>query len=220
MPSVVMWTTVLCASRACRDDLVNHADWGRVPTLAGNHVRLEPLQMGHIDGLRGAIGDGAICRLGYAHVPDAKGMAAYVQEALQAQAAGKALPFVVIDAEGQVVGSTRYYDLQPQVPRLCIGYTWYAPGAQRTGVNTQAKLLLLRHAFERLGCISVAFHTSTLNHASRAAIARLGATEEGVLRNHARHPDGSPRDTVAFSIIDTQWQDVKRALQQRLDSHA
>ena len=176
--------------------------------------------MGHIDGLRGAIGDGALCRLGYVHVPDAKGMTAYVQAALQAKAAGKALPFVVIDADGLVVGTTRYYELEPQVPRLCIGYTWYAPGAQRTGINTEAKLLLLRHAFERLGCISVAFHTSTENHASRKAIARLGATEEGVLRNHRRHPDGSPRDTVAFSIIDTEWQGVKHALQHRLDSHA
>lgn len=199
---------------------MNHADWGRVPTLDGTHVRLEPLQMGHIDGLRGAIGDGALCRLGHVQIPDAKGMTGYVQAALQAQAQGKVLPFAVIDADGQVVGSTRYYDLEPAVPRLSIGYTWYAQHAQRTGINTEAKLLLLRHAFERLACISVAFHTSTRNLASRTAIARLGAMQDGVLRNHGRHPDGSPRDTVAFSIIDTQWQDVKRALQQRLDSHA
>jgi len=106
------------------------------------------------------------------------------------------------------------------VPRLSIGYTWYGPHAQRTGVNTEAKLMLLTHAFERLKCISVAFETSSHNAASRAAIARLGATQEGVLRNHKRHPDGSPRDTVVFSIIDSEWQDVKRTLQDRLDAHA
>ena len=199
---------------------MNHADWGRVPTLAGTHVRLEPLQMAHIDGLRGAIGDGAMCSLGYTLVPDAKGMTGYVQAALRAHAEGKALPFVAFDADGQVVGTTRYYELEPEVPRLTIGYTWYAPWAQRTGVNTEAKLMLLRHAFERLGCISVAFQTSTSNHASRAAIARLGASQDGVLRNHRRHPDGSPRDTVIFSILDTEWQGVKRNLQYRLDSHA
>ena len=176
--------------------------------------------MAHIDGLRGAIGDGAMSALGYTHVPDAKGMTGYVQAALRAQAEGQVLPFVVLDADGQVVGTTRYYGLAPEVPRLSIGYTWYAPAAQRTGVNTEAKLMLLRHAFERLECISVAFETSTLNHASRAAIARLGAKQDGVLRNHRRHPDGSPRDTVVFSILDTEWQGVKRNLQHRLDSHA
>lgn len=199
---------------------MNHADWDKVPTLDGRHVRLEPLQMAHIDGLRGAIGDGAICRLGYTHVPDARGMTGYVQAALRARAEGRELPLVVIDADGQVVGSTRYYGLEPEVPRLCIGYTWYGQMAQRTGVNTEAKLMLLRHAFERLQCISVAFETSTLNLASRAAIARLGASQDGVLRNHRRHPDGSPRDTVVFSILDTEWQGVKHNLQHRLDSHA
>ena len=199
---------------------MNHAHWDKVPTLSGSHVRLEPLQMTHIDGLRGAIGDGAMSQLAYANVPDAKGMTAYVQAALRELADGKALPFAVLDADGQVVGCTRYYGLEPDVPRLSIGYTWYAPSAQRTGINTEAKLMLLRHAFERLGCIRVAFKTSALNLASQAAITRLGATREGVLRNHGRHRDGSPRDTVVFSIIDTQWQDVKRGLQHRLDLHA
>ncbi|WP_315388890.1 GNAT family protein [uncultured Stenotrophomonas sp.] len=199
---------------------MNHADWTRVPMLDGRHARLEPLQMAHIDGLRGAIGDGSLCNLGYAHVPSAKTMTAYVQDALQEQAQGRALPFAVLDADRNVVGSTRYYALEEAVPRLSIGYTWYATWAQRTGVNTEAKLMLLTHAFERLGCISVAFETSTLNNASRAAIARIGATQEGVLRNHKRHPDGSPRDTVVFSIIDAEWPGVKRALQDRLDAHA
>jgi len=199
---------------------VNHADWTRVPTLDGRHVRLEPLQMGHIDGLRGALGDGSLSHLSYTYVPDAKGMTAYVQAALKAQAEGKALPFAVLDAEGQVVGTTRYYDLEESVPRLSIGHTWYARSAQRTGVNTEAKLMLLRHAFERLQCISVVLETSTLNTASRAAIARLGARQDGVLRNHKRHPDGSARDTVIFSITDAEWPEVKRHLQDRLDAHA
>lgn len=199
---------------------MNPALWDKVPVLDGVHVRLEPLQMAHIDGLRGAIGDGTMAQLPYANVPDAKGMTAYVQAALQAQAQGTALPFAVLDADGLVVGTTRYYALQPEVPRLSIGYTWYAPSAQRTGINTEAKLMLLRHAFERLGCISVAFKTSAQNLASRAAISRLGATQEGILRNADRHADGSPRDTVVFSIIDAEWQDVKRGLQHRLDSYA
>ncbi|HBZ47464.1 MAG TPA: GNAT family N-acetyltransferase [Stenotrophomonas sp.] len=199
---------------------MNHADWTKVPTLDGRHARLEPLQMAHIDGLRGALGDGSLSALWYAHVPSAKTMTAYVQAALHDQAAGKVLPFAVLDADGNVVGSTRYYALEEEVPRLSIGYTWYGPHAQRTGVNTEAKLMLLTHAFERLKCISVAFETSSHNAASRAAIARLGATQEGVLRNHKRHPDGSPRDTVVFSIIDSEWQDVKRTLQDRLDAHA
>ena len=121
---------------------------------------------------------------------------------------------------GAVVGSTRYYDMDATVPRVQIGYTFYAPRVQRTGLNTQAKLLLLQHAFEALGCIAVGFETSWFNLASRAAIARLGAKQDGVLRNHRRHADGSPRDTVAFSIIDTEWAAVKRNLQYQLERHA
>ncbi|TFZ44428.1 N-acetyltransferase [Stenotrophomonas maltophilia] len=199
---------------------MNHADWTRVPTLAGAHARLEPLQMSHIDGLRGALGDGSLSKLWYTQVPDAKTMTGYVQAALQAQAEGKVLPFVVLDANNQIVGTTRYYDLQPDVPRLSIGYTWYDESVQRTGVNSESKLMLLSHAFERLECLSVVFETSWFNFASRTAIARLGAKQDGVLRNHRRHADGTPRDTVIFSIIDAEWQGVKRHLQYRLDSHA
>ncbi|MGH8054284.1 MAG: GNAT family N-acetyltransferase [Stenotrophomonas sp.] len=199
---------------------MNHADWSKVPTLAGSHVRLEPLQMAHIDGLRGALGDGTLSELWYAQVPTAKTMTAYVQAALQAQAEGKVLPFAVLNAADEVVGTTRYYGLDAEVPKLSIGYTWYGKTAQRTGINTEAKLMLLTHAFERLQCLSVVFETSSFNLASRAAIARLGAKQDGVLRNHKRHPDGTPRDTVIFSIIDTEWQDVKCQLQHRLDAHA
>ena len=127
-----------------------------------------------------------------------------------------ALPFVVLDATGEVVGSTRLYQLDPQVPRLAIGYTWYAASAQRTGLNTEAKLLLLTHAFEAMGCGRAEFFTHHMNHASRAAIARLGAKEEGVLRNHMRMPDGSWRDTVVFSITADEWPTVRTHLTHRL----
>ncbi|WP_449466501.1 GNAT family N-acetyltransferase [Stenotrophomonas humi] len=199
---------------------MNHADWTKVPTLTGAHARLEPLQMAHIDGLRGALGDGRLSDLWYTQVPSAKTMTGYVQAALQAQAEGKALPFVVLNAADEVVGTTRYYSLEAEVPRLSIGYTWYSESAQRTGINTEAKLMLLTHAFERLQCLSVVFETSWFNFNSRTAIARLGAKQDGVLRNHRRHPDGTPRDTVIFSIIDAEWQGVKRHLQHRLDAHA
>jgi len=199
---------------------MNLADWTKVPTLAGAHARLEPLQMAHIDGLRGALGDGTLSKLWYTQVPSAKTMTAYVQAALQAQAEGKVLPFVVLNDADEVVGTTRYYDLDAEVPRLSIGYTWYGEAAQRTGINTETKLMLLTHAFERLECLSVVFETSWFNVTSRTAIARLGAKQDGVLRNHKRQPDGTPRDTVIFSIIDAEWQGVKRHLQHRLDAHA
>lgn len=132
----------------------------------------------------------------------------------------KVLPFVIRDAAGDIIGSTRFYDMDASVPKLSLGYTWYTPRVQRTGANTEAKLLLLQHAFESMGCISVVLETSWFNVTSRTAIARLGAKQDGVLRNHKRHADGTPRDTVIFSIIDAEWQGVKRHLQYRLDSHA
>ena len=152
-------------------------------------------------------------------MPKAADAAGYVDAVLAAQADGRVLPFVVRDAGGRIVGSTRFYGLESDVPKLSIGYTWYAPDVQRTGVNTETKLLLLTHAFERLGCISVVFETSWFNHRSRAAIARLGAKQDGVLRNHKRHADGSPRDTVVFSIIDGEWPAVKRNLLAKLARH-
>ncbi|HDS1648584.1 GNAT family N-acetyltransferase [Stenotrophomonas maltophilia] len=194
--------------------------WAMVPTLRGQHVTLQPLQQGHVDGLRAALEGSGLDRLWYTQVPAPAQAGAYVQAALQAQAEGRVLPFVIRDAAGDIVGSTRFYDLDAAVPRLSLGYTWYAPRAQRTGANTEAKLLLLQHAFEVMGCISVVLETSWFNTTSRTAIARLGAKQDGVLRNHKRHADGTPRDTVIFSIIDAEWQGVKRHLQYRLDSHA
>ncbi|WP_019304118.1 GNAT family N-acetyltransferase [Xanthomonas oryzae] len=194
--------------------------WRELPTLRGQHAVLEPLQAAHADGLRDAVGEGALSRLWYASVPAVEQVDAYIAAALAACADGAALPFVVRDAAGDIVGCTRYYALDAAVPRLSIGYTWYAPRVQRSGVNTEAKLMLLQHAFETLGCLSVMFETSLFNHTSRAAIARLGAKQDGVLRNHTRHADGTPRDTVVFSIIDTEWAGVKRHLQFRLEANA
>lgn len=194
--------------------------WSHAPSLHGAHVRLEPLQAPHVYGLRAAVADGDLWRLWYTNVPTPDAVQAYVESALVMQAVGNAMAFAVLDAAGRVVGTTRYYDLDPVTPRLQIGYTWYAASAQRTGLNTEAKLLLLGHAFDALGCIAVGLQTSWFNHASRAAIARLGAKQDGVIRNHLRHADGSIRDTVTFSIIDSEWPAVKRHLQARLASHA
>ncbi|MGS1079578.1 GNAT family N-acetyltransferase [Pseudoxanthomonas beigongshangi] len=193
--------------------------WQQVPRLEGRHVRLEPLQREHADGLRAALDGDALAALWYTNVPRAADIDGYLDGVFATQAQGRILPFVVRDAAGDIVGSTRFYDLEATVPRVSIGYTWYAPRVQRTGLNTEAKLLLLTHAFETLGCISVVFETSWFNQRSRAAIARLGAKQDGVLRNHRRHADGSPRDTVIFSILDNEWPAVKRNLLSRLAQH-
>ena len=194
--------------------------WRTVPRLKGQHASVEHLQRGHIDGLRTALAGDELSRLWYTQVPKAADVNAYLDAVMEGEAAGRWLPFVIRDAQDEVVGSTRFYDLEPAVPNLTIGYTWYAPKVQRTGVNTETKLLLLTHAFETLGCISVVFETSWFNHRSRAAIARLGAKQDGVLRNHRRHPDGTPRDTVIFSIVDSEWPGVKRNLLFKLEQHA
>jgi RimJ/RimL family protein N-acetyltransferase len=189
------------------------------PRLHGRHVALDPLGAGHAEGLRAAAADGELWRRWYTNVPGPDAVDDYIAAALAMQATGSARAFVVRDATGEVVGTTRYYDIDTTVPRLSIGYTWYAARVQRTGLNTEAKLLLLGHAFETLGCIAVALETSWFNHVSRAAIARLGAKQDGVLRNHRRHADGTIRDTVVFSIIDVEWPVVKANLQARLAEH-
>lgn len=194
--------------------------WSTAPTLSGAHVRLEPLQREHADGLRRAAADGELWKLLYTSVPTPGQVEDYIDFALAKQAEGRHLAFAVRDTRGELVGSTRYYDLDPELPRLQVGYTWYARSVQRSGLNTEAKLLLLGHAFETLGCVCVGFQTSWKNQASRVAIARLGSHQDGVLRNHLRHADGSLRDTVAFSIIDSEWPAVKRRLHEMLETHA
>ncbi|MET0581820.1 MAG: GNAT family protein [Pseudoxanthomonas sp.] len=191
-------------------------DW-QGPRLGGRHVTLEPLGLEHVRGLALALEGDELSRLWYTNVPKAGDVEAWVRTALAKHAQGIEVPFAVRDADGDLVGSTRFYDTDPSVPKLSIGYTWYAPRVQRTGLNTEAKLLLLSHAFETLACAAVYLETSWFNHASRTAIARLGAKQDGVLRNHRRHADGTMRDTVVFSIIDREWAAVKSNLSYRLE---
>jgi RimJ/RimL family protein N-acetyltransferase len=194
------------------------ARWLSPVTLAGRHVRLEPLAREHIEGLQRAAGDGELWKLWYTSVPAPDATAGYVDTALALQAQGLALPFVVRDGTGGIVGCTRFGNVDAANRRVEIGWTWYAKRCQRTGLNTEAKLLLLTHAFEALHCAAVEFRTSWFNHASRNAIARLGAKQDGVLRNHMRMADGSYRDTVVFSILANEWPMVKRHLQFKLES--
>jgi RimJ/RimL family protein N-acetyltransferase len=200
-------------------DASSSSAWQDIPTLRGRHVVIEPMARDHVDGLAAAAADGRLWELPFTNVPAPGETAAYVQSALDMQADGSAQAFVVRNASGAIVGTTRYYDLAPAVPRLQVGYTWYARSVQRTGLNTEAKLLLLTYAFETLGCVSVGLQTSHLNQASRKAIARIGATQEGILRQHMRHRDGSLRDTVCFSIIDSEWPAAKARLQVMLAEH-
>ena len=189
----------------------------QAPRLGGRHVALEPLALEHIEGLSLALQGDELARLWYTNVPKAADAGAWIRAALEKQRQGLETPFAVLDADGSVVGSTRFYDMDASVPKLSIGYTWYAPRVQRSGLNTEAKLLLLAHAFETLQCASVYLETSWFNHASRTAIARLGARQDGVLRNHRRHADGSLRDTVVFSILGNEWPGVKSNLLHRLE---
>lgn len=196
------------------------SDWIYPVTLRGRRVTLEPLQPEHCDGLQAAAGDGELWRLWYTSVPTPENMAASIEEALKEQAEGVSLPFAVRDnASGKLLGSTRYLHVEASHRRLEIGATWYARSAQRTGINTECKLLLLTHAFEELKAIAVEFRTHWHNRASRAAIARLGARQDGVLRHHYKMADGSFRDTVVFSIVEPEWLAVRRNLQFMLEAH-
>ena len=186
-------------------------------TLRGEHVTLEPLGNEHLHAIEAAAADGELWNLWYTSVPAPDKTHDWLAAALAMRERDGALPFAVrANATGDVVGSTRYFHVDAGNRRLEIGHTWYAKRAQRTAVNTECKLLLLAHAFETLRCIAVEFRTHWFNHASRAAILRLGAKQDGVLRNHQLLPDGSRRDTVVFSIIDGEWPAVKRHLQHQL----
>ena len=187
-------------------------------TLAGTHATLEPLAPSHLESVAAAAADGELWKLWYTSVPAPESAGRWLDTALDMRERLGAMPFVVRDnASGDVVGSTRYFNVDAANRRLEIGHTWYSKRAQRTAINTECKLLLLKHAFESLGCIAVEFRTHWFNHASRAAIARLGAKQDGVIRNHMRHADGSIRDTVTFSIIDSEWPAVKRHLRAKLE---
>jgi N-acetyltransferase len=187
-------------------------------TLAGKRVTLEPLTEAHHDALVAAATDGELWKLWYTTVASPDDMRAYIATALDLQQTQSALPFVIRDNRtGNIVGSTRYMNVDGVNRRVEIGSTWHAASAQRTGINREAKLLLLTHAFETLHCIAVEFRTHWLNHQSRNAIAALGAKQDGVLRNHQRLADGSFRDTVVFSIIESEWPAVKNHLQHGLE---
>ena len=183
-------------------------------TLEGHGVRLEPLSPEHEAGLREAAADGELWTLRITSVPEPERTGAYIDAALQGQAAGTMLPFAVRDqASGRIVGSTRYHDIVAAIDRVEIGYTWYAASMQRTHVNTACKLLLMTHAFETLGCQVVGWRTDIENHRSQRAIERLGARRDGVLRHHALRRDGTVRDTVMYSLLRSEWPAVRERLQ-------
>jgi RimJ/RimL family protein N-acetyltransferase len=188
--------------------------------LEGHGVRLEPLAREHHDGLVAAARDGELWKLWYTSVPEPEQAHAYISAALAGQQAGHMLPWTVRDlAHDTIVGTTRYHDIVPGVDRVEIGYTWYARRCQKSHVNTACKLLLLGHAFDELHCVVVGFRTDNFNFTSQQAIAGLGAKKDGVIRHHHPRRDGTVRDTVLYSILVTEWQEVKRHLELRLARH-
>jgi RimJ/RimL family protein N-acetyltransferase len=190
----------------------------RPVTLTGRHVRLEPLSPDHHEGLVAAAEDGALWRLWYTSVPEPQAMAGEIARRLGLQEAGSMAPFTVFAGpEGKVAGMTTYMNIDAANRRVEIGSTWYARAVQRSGLNTEAKLLLLTHAFETLDCIAVEFRTHFLNHQSRRAIERLGAKLDGILRCHQRAKDGSLRDTCVYSITAAEWPAIRSHLQWLLE---
>ncbi|HET8551257.1 MAG TPA: GNAT family protein [Gammaproteobacteria bacterium] len=188
-------------------------------TLEGNYVRLEPLSLDHLEALCGVGFDDALWQWIPKPILSRSDMRAYIEAALAGQQAGHMLPFATVErASGRVVGSTRFGAIDLANRRLEIGWTWIARPWQRTAVNTEAKLLMLRHAFETLGCHRVEFKTDNLNERSRNAILRLGAKQEGIFRKHIVTASGRLRDSVYFSIIDDEWPVVETRLQEKLAS--
>jgi len=190
-------------------------------TLRANGVRLEPLALEHEAGLAIAAADGALWRLRITSVPAPQETRAYIETALQMRAEGHRFAFAVVeDATDRVLGSTSFHDILPAVHRVEIGYTWYALGAQRTHVNTTAKLLMMGHAFDTLGCHVVGWRTDNYNFASQRAIERLGAKKDGVIRGHAPRRDGTIRDTVMYSMRSGEWPEARAQLLYLLERHA
>ena len=188
-------------------------------TLADARVRIEPLGLQHVDGLKRAAADGELWKIRVTSVPEPDDTRGYVERALQAFAEGHRLAFAVIDAgSGEVIGSSSYHDILPAVERLEIGYTWYAKSRQRTHVNASAKLLLMTHAFEVLGAQLVGWRTDNFNFASQRAIERLGARRDGTIRHHALRRDGTVRDTVMYSMTAGEWPEARAQLRGRLAS--
>jgi RimJ/RimL family protein N-acetyltransferase len=201
--------------------MVDDAAWTRSPVLQGERVRLEPLEERHVPGLLAAAADPATWTWLFARLDDEVAMRAWLADALRARDAGTEIPFATLDATtGRVVGSTRYLAIVPAHRRLEIGWTWLAPAAWGTGINVEAKLLLLTHAFEALGAMRVELKTDARNERSRAAILALGATFEGIFRKHMRMADGRIRDSAWYAITDDEWPAVRERLVARLAARA
>jgi len=189
----------------------------RPVTLAGHGVRLEPLAREHCEALAAAAADGELWELWFTGVPRPEETERYIAQALAGLEAGHMLPFVVRELKtNSIVGSTRYHDIVREAHRVEIGYTWYARRWQKTHINTACKLALFGHAFEALECGVVGLRTDNFNFASQRAIEALGAKQDGVIRHHAPRRDGTVRDTVMYSVIASEWPDVKRHLELRL----
>lgn len=189
--------------------------------LEGDGIRLEPLTLDHRAGLAAAAADGNFSELWFTFVPQPHQVEAYIASALAGQEAGHRSPWAVRDlASGTVVGCTSYHDIVPSIDRVEIGYTWYGKTWQRSHVNTACKLLLLRHAFEGLGCKVVGFRTDNFNFASQRALEALGAKRDGTIRHYQARHDGTVRDTVMYSILASEWPDVSRHLELRRARHA
>jgi N-acetyltransferase len=187
------------------------------PVLTGSAVMLEPLQTHHEAALLAAAADGELWNLTFTVVPNAGSIERYIAHAIAGRNEGKVMPFAIVRrADQRVVGSTRFWKIDRVNRKLEIGHTWLAASTQRTAVNTEAKYLLLRHAFDVMNCVRVQFTTDELNEKSRAAILRIGAQQEGIVRHERIMPDGRKRNSVRFSIIDTEWPAVRAALEHKL----
>ncbi|MBB1074914.1 GNAT family N-acetyltransferase [Rhodoferax sp. 4810] len=187
-------------------------------TLTARGITLLPLSLDHEDGLRAAAADGELWNIRVTSVPEPEATRKYIEDALAMREAGNRFAFAVTEsATGKVLGCSSYHDILPAVKRVEIGWTWYAKSVQRSHVNSTAKLLLMTHAFETLGCHVVGWRTDNFNFASQAAIERLGAKKDGVIRGHALRRDGTIRDTVMYSLRSSEWPEVKAQLLHSLD---
>ncbi|MFZ6863828.1 GNAT family N-acetyltransferase [Undibacterium sp. Ji67W] len=189
--------------------------------LSGTYVTLEPLTQEHLPEIQSAVADGELWKLFFTSVPSPENTQQWLDAALEMQHQQTAIPFAIREkASGKLVGSTRYFRMESANKRLEIGHTWYSQSVQRTGINTECKLLLLTHAFEVFKCIAVEFRTDYFNRRSQSAIERLGAKRDGILRNHTITSDGRIRDTVVYSILEHEWPGVKKNLQYMQSKYA
>jgi RimJ/RimL family protein N-acetyltransferase len=192
--------------------------WLNKIEIQGNLIHLKTLSIEHVEGLTEAVKDGELWNLWYTSIPEPENVKSYIETALTEFKNDKSLPFVIIRKnDNKIIGTTRFMDADSINKRLEIGTTWYSKSTQRTGINTECKYLLLEYAFEKLGCIAVEFRTHIHNNQSRNAIARLGARQDGILRNHSVDRTGCLRDTVVFSILNSEWNTVKKSLKFKIN---